>query len=120
MGRRKQRTERRTDKAAHHSEERKGKYQTAKGRTRNGSEIRKAAEQRSAKRSGPLISGLVTLCSFLRRSRQVKSRVHRRSIMRRINGDPLLGGARQSAIVLKSSSSGQRRWYGVKPWRGRN
>src|SRR5205814_8920546 len=105
MGRRKQRTERRTDKAAHHSEERKGKYQTAKGRTRNGSEIRKAAQQRSAKRNGPLISGLVTLCSFLRRSRQMKSRAHRRSDMRQINGDPLLRGARQTVMPIKSAPS---------------
>src|SRR5882757_5097193 len=120
MGRRKQRTERRTDKAAHHSEERKGKYQTAKGRTRNGSEIRKAAEQRSAKSIRPLIFGLVTLCSFLRRSRQVESRAHRRSIMRRINGDPLLRGARQSAVPIKSPPSRPGRRCGAKSWRGMN
>src|SRR6267154_1966387 len=84
MGRRKQRTERRTNKVAHDPQERKGKHQTAENRTRHGSQIRKAAEQRSAKRSGSLISRLVTLCSFLRLSRQVKSRADRRSIMRRI------------------------------------
>ena len=39
-------------------QERKSKYQAAKDRTRHGSQILKAAEQRPAKRIGPLISAL--------------------------------------------------------------